>query len=395
MDTIQRMVNSTNPPSYYMPKGTEDFAALQNIKTQLGLAVLVAILSVHVADVFARFSKNKSPFVGVGWSFEPRMITAHRYVREAERVLNEGYNKFHGFFWVARHEMDMLLVSNHYADEMRSMPQDKLSSFEATAQNIFAKYSLPSYYKLDPTFRVRFIDRYMTAQLHTQTPAMVEEMDLAMEKVMPKCENDWVEYKTLDTNSYIIARVINRLLIGLPKCRDEAWLDLALRYTKSLFGVIVVMRCLPPFLHPIAGWLAPPTWKASNAVKEAQVMMKPLIQHHRERNASPAEMNGLDWIVQNASIEERNDDDVAIDLITLNLASVRTLGTLITNTLHELCIRPQYFDPLRQEIEENLKLSADQIKPALVRMQKLDSFMLESLSLNPGAMSKFFPPLPI
>ncbi len=64
----------------------------------------------------------------------------------------------------------------------------------------------------------------------------------------------------------------------------------------------------------------------------------------------------------------------------------------ITQTLYDLATRPEYIQPLREEIEP-LLAAEGWTKAAMSKMWKLDSFLKESMRYNGISMSMFRSPL--
>lgn len=57
-------------------------------------------------------------------------------------------------------------------------------------------------------------------------------------------------------------------------------------------------------------------------------------------------------------------------------------------TLFDLIARPEYIEPLREEILEALDTDGGWKKTTLTKMRKLDSFMKESQRFNGPSLSK-------
>lgn len=61
----------------------------------------------------------------------------------------------------------------------------------------------------------------------------------------------------------------------------------------------------------------------------------------------------------------------------------------MTNTLYELSIRPEYVELLREEVDQATRDHGEMSRSAIESMTKLDSFIKETMRLNPIGEGKF------
>lgn len=54
----------------------------------------------------------------------------------------------------------------------------------------------------------------------------------------------------MDLVRKVACRVINRAFIGLPKCRDQDWIDINNTFGKEVMKARVILGCFPSFLKP-------------------------------------------------------------------------------------------------------------------------------------------------
>lgn len=118
----------------------------------LGVLACVYFLQSSLAE-----SKTfKAPFVGFRSTWEPKFLVGLRFSNGALAHVTEGYNKVcnrqqkmympelvsdgsqfkaglleNGMFKIARNDADILVISNKYVDELRSLPDEKLSAIRA------------------------------------------------------------------------------------------------------------------------------------------------------------------------------------------------------------------------------------------------------------------------
>jgi cytochrome P450 len=75
--------------------------------------------------------------------------------------------------------------------------------------------------------------------------------------------------------------------------------------------------------------------------------------------------------------------------ITLQSLSTRNLSQSLTQVLYDLAIHPEYVEEMRQEAL-NAVAEHGWTKAAMTKMRKVDSFMKESLRLNPSGSCKYY-----
>ena len=120
------------------------------MKSSLGGTTLVALAVVLFARTAIQFyGGEKPPFAGFRVPLEPSFLVRLRFSWGALPMINEGYSKVRNlgrplhegelivgqfkdsFYRLARNDRDILVISNKYVDELRGLPQDKLSSIQA------------------------------------------------------------------------------------------------------------------------------------------------------------------------------------------------------------------------------------------------------------------------
>ncbi|EHK98539.1 putative Ent-kaurene oxidase [Glarea lozoyensis 74030] len=102
------------------------------------------------------------------------------------------------------------------------------------------------------------------------------------------------------------------------------------------------------------------------------------------------------WVLKYTKDSEKRDPAVlALNQIVLSFAAIHTSGMAVTHCLYDLAARPEYIQPLREEIEkviaeDGYEDDGDGIKKlkksSLPRLRKLDSFMKESQRHAPAGL---------
>lgn len=94
----------------------------------------------------------------------------------------------------------------------------------------------------------------------------------------------------------------------------------------------------------------------------------------------------LQWMMDESDEFDGQPHKLAHRLLILTLAAVHTTSMAATQTLFDLCVHPEYMEPLREEISQAVQEDGAFTKQTLTKLRKLDSFMRESQRLNPPSL---------
>jgi cytochrome P450 len=150
-----------------------------------------------------------------------------------------------------------------------------------------------------------------------------------------------------------------------------------------------------PILRPIAQYLIPEVRRIQADHEEAYQMLRPVLEARERTEAElgdeykkPNDM--LEWVRTRAIKNNDNSVDyreqAKIQLLTAT-AAIHTTRLATLHVLFDLAARPEYIDPLREELREVLaETNGVLTKQTLTHLKKLDSFMKESQRHNPPSL---------
>lgn len=159
------------------------------------------------------------------------------------------------------------------------------------------------------------------------------------------------------------------------------------------------LKAWRPILRPIAQYLIPEVRRIQADHEEAYQLLRPVLEA-RERaeenlgdeHKKPNDM--LEWVRARAT--KNNDKSVDyreqanIQLLTAT-AAIHTTRLATLHVLFDLAARPEYIDPLREELREVLaETNGVLTKQTLTHLKKLDSFMKESQRHNPPSLGVYY-----
>ncbi|KAF9772115.1 hypothetical protein IL306_010199 [Fusarium sp. DS 682] len=221
----------------------------------------------------------------------------------------------------------------------------------------------------------------------------------------------WTSVPLYKTMLRTVALLSGRSFVGLPLCRDEGWLQASIGYTVDCISIGDQLHAWNPVLRPIIGPFLPSVRSVRRYLRSAADLMAPLISHalQQEMSSKVQDLDGygsgtteargtfISWLLRHLPEELRTPDQVGLDQMLVSFAAIHTTSMALTKVVWELAKRPEYIDPLRDEINYVFELGqADtnirQVrigKEALTKLHKLDSFVKEVQRWCPSSFGEF------
>ncbi|KAF4208470.1 hypothetical protein CNMCM8980_005774 [Aspergillus fumigatiaffinis] len=321
--------------------------------------------------------------------FLPDFINRLMFIFVAPYLIKYGYEKYRDQpYRVLKADGDLLVLPPKYLPEIRHLPPSKLSGVDAQFENILGKYTNVL---IDSHLPVKTVHKGLTPAIGRVLPRLLDELQFAFQVEVPDCDDRWVPVNLYDMILGLVTRATSRVIVGENICRNPQWLETVTSYTVNLGVTVILLRPFPNFMRPLVAKVLPSVKKLRTQLRFVQKeLFIPMILARRE-----AEMNDpaylkpddfLQWMMDLA--EDDFDKDPAnisqMLLIVMALAVVHTSSMLMTHAIYDLMIRPEYIEPLREEIRETLKDGWDKVTQASFACQRrLDSFMRESQRFNP------------
>jgi cytochrome P450 len=199
----------------------------------------------------------------------------------------------------------------------------------------------------------------------------------------------------------VIARVSNRVFVGLPLCRNEAYLKSMGAFAQDVMTTTMLIRFVPKLLTPIFGrFLAIPN---NIHHRQSAALHLPLIKQRladiARKDTDPTfcweEPNDyLTWHIRLAraenNLEELDPERISRRLLPINFAAIHTTVFTITNCLLDL-LAPQSvntqerfpMDAIRAQSTKNFLASEGTwTKDSLAHLTYSDSAVRESMRVS-------------
>lgn len=187
-----------------------------------------------------------------------------------------------------------------------------------------------------------------------------------------------------------------RIFMGHPACRKDEWLRVSINFTYDMFMAAFTLRMFPPWMHIFVAPFVPARWRIRRQMKTAKRFVGEITRQHNEakRRGEKGQDTLLSWMIDHGTEKEASIPEMAARQCVLTLASIHTTSLSVSNILFDLCMHPQWFPVLRQEIEEVIqahgKIGEGKLghKQWLAKLEKMDSFIVEDQRINPPILRK-------
>ncbi|KAF5349586.1 hypothetical protein D9756_008948 [Leucocoprinus leucothites] len=336
------------------------------------------ILSIHLVVLFSTtlltlgYFSVKSPldtFPAVGHSsLITSYVTALRWTRHGDEILQEGYDKYAGrpFKVATMSKWIVILSGKQLLEDMKKAPDEVVSLRQAVAETMHVEYTLgrkPD----DGCYHIDTVRSPLTRHMINKFDDIRDEIVQSFKEYIPPAK-DWVTVPAFETLMHIICRTSNRYFVGLPLCRDPGYRVLNERFTHDVAISARIINSFPDFMKP---------WEVfNNRLKDHTASGK------IPRATNQGENDLVSWLLDTCTeSKHRSIDDLTMRVLTVNFAAIHTTSMAATQALFDLAIHPEYVMELRQEVKQALA-ELGWTKAALQRMHKVDSFLKESQRLN-------------
>lgn len=214
-------------------------------------------------------------------------------VTSMQETMREGYEKFSKSnkpfalptMWMG----GALVVLPPSMLHLLNKPRDELSSFDALLENAQFQYLMTDKDVWGNTIHFDIVRKNLTQKdMVPLAGIMAEEWDAAFRTCWGDSKGGMV-VNAWDSMVRIIARVALRIMVGLPGCRDENYLEQSRLYANAVLVDACFINCLPPAVRPVAGRLV-----ALRARYHQRKLLKILVPMVEERMRQCEEKEGQD-----------------------------------------------------------------------------------------------------
>ncbi|KAG8531165.1 uncharacterized protein KY384_004523 [Bacidia gigantensis] len=282
-------------------------------------------------------------------------------------------------------------------DHGRSGPQRAIKSCFLPQKFMLPWYTFKPF---DPS-KVDYVNQVILRDLNKNMtkifPAMRDEIDIALSMDLPT-STDWSEVDLSAQLLRLICRVSGRAFVGSELYGNEQWIDICCKlhqYTKDVFLSALKLRAVPSFLRPLAAMLIPDLYRVYKHHDRARNLIQPILQQREQdaenvaRYAKPNDT--IQWMHDLLPEEDKKDCALQGALqLAITAVSVQSTSKLIVNIMLNLMKHIEYVPILIEEIQPVLAgCNGEWTLESMTHLEKLDSFMRESLRYEPPLTATF------
>lgn len=357
---------------------------LQNVPV-VSIAAIVLAFSYFILLSFQR-GKLQAPLAAGHLNQKERQ---KKFLGDAMTLIQDGYAKFKNGLSMYRlttsDGSETVILSPKYTAELKNLGDDALSFNTAVEKSLAGKYC--GIGDKDVPVAIHVIKADLTPGLPRLMPVISEEIDLALERVLPPSE-DWTPVVVYSKLLDIVAQVSARVFVGEPLCRDPRWLQLSKDYTLKAFQASRAIKQWKPWMRPLVHRFVPEMRELYRVKAEAIEFMKPVSQGRQEAETKRDDFT--EWMKQKSSPEfAKAYEEQAYVQIQLALAAIHTTTMSVTHMIYDLAQHPECVEPLREELGSVLAETGGYQRETMAKLKKLDSFMKESQRCNPPGLTSF------
>jgi cytochrome P450 len=291
-------------------------------------------------------------------------------------------------------------------------PDHVLNQREVNSEFLHAERTMLHPHVIRDTVHGHIIRQELTKNLDSYAEDIVDEIKHALDHVWGSSEIDWNEVPLYNTMLEVVGRISNRVLVGLPLCRDKAYLQSTCSFARNVVITAGLINLLPPLLRPLLGPLITAYDKRHYRriakmifpiVKQRMVGFKPGTDY---RNPDYSKNNDyIQWALHDAFSHddpaERTPEMITKRLTVLSFAAIQSSVITITNAIFDIASSPRSGDIQQSLQDEVVSITSERQgqewkRASLASMIRVDSALRESMRLwgfiSRGVMKKVVAP---
>lgn len=202
----------------------------------------------------------------------------------------------------------------------------------------------------------------------------------------------WIRINPCDLFTRLIALSTSRMMAGDALRENEEWLNVASNYAVNVGITILLLRPVPKYLRPIVAPFLLTVRTMKKQLRFAKDLFIPMIHERRlaEQVKDPNYTKPDDFLQWMMDLSEEKNEVLDPDTLAHHMLLLVTLAVTHTSTmalchcLFDLVTRPEYIEPLREEMTRTLPDGWYKATQAALKDQaRLDSFLRESQRFAP------------
>lgn len=274
-------------------------------------------------------------------------------------------------------------------EDIKSLPENKVSAARELFRRAAGHYSKMGTNSVSAIKALR-ID--MTRKTST-IPVLIEESEYAFSTTLTKYK-DWTPVQVFPNANRIVALVSGRMFVGKELSRQEEWVSISMQWSIDVFALLRRTQRYPAWIQDYITPFLSQTKRVLQQRKRAKAFLGPAFEEQLDakRNGLPPPGNEeslATWMMKYLVPKHMRVESMVRHQLGISWASIHTTTAALTQIIFDLAARPEYQQPLREELDRALKECGGEFTATdLGKMMKMESFIKESLRLNPATIGK-------
>ncbi|XP_014561396.1 hypothetical protein COCVIDRAFT_33745 [Bipolaris victoriae FI3] len=322
-----------------------------------------------------------------------RRYQAWAYLVRGPKMIQEAFNKADGkpFELFAPDSRYVYVSDPQQIQEIDRASGTILSLYAASRQILQPMYTMHGFNHFDArgTEEAGFI-RALRTLLINNLPKILPDLNYI---IRTRFQELHAEHPVIDDKkqSAILPMILKLVVLanalvffGKDLAKDEQFMVHALAYIEETMICAEVLRLVPSFLKPIIGNIIARRLKSHTVIYN---MMLPIVQERcLERDAAklgqkaPEYVDCIQWLMDTSPKNAlKTPERIVHELMAIWFGSVHPVAVTVTVAIEDLCLHPEYVEPLRAECTAQY---AD-FERTGTGLALLDSFIKESARITP------------
>ncbi|EXJ72289.1 uncharacterized protein A1O5_04793 [Cladophialophora psammophila CBS 110553] len=319
------------------------------------------------------------------------------FLSDSLSAIMKGYNEYSkkGKHFLLRTPRQVYFIAApRCLEEIRKISDNQLSQPAAAITIFQIKHNFHEALEND-SYHFNVVRGKMRQALGFHLDSLTEESRHAFDVEIGGREGEWNELNVWNVTCKIVTRMVNRMLVGEPLCRNEEYLQFSCDIAPSVFDTALRIRNYPDFMKTIMMYFMTER-KRQQALANKHLL--PIIKQRMAMLRDPAAKQKTDrpndtiqWLLDMTPPEKMDPEILLHRLVHINVNAIHAPAYTITECIFDLCRHPEIHEELRTEISEVLGLHREGggwSKENIDRLLKLDSFIRESSRLTPMSAIK-------
>ncbi|CAG8958655.1 hypothetical protein HYFRA_00011496 [Hymenoscyphus fraxineus] len=353
--------------------------------------LIVIIISTIICSPFLKIFRKS-------WQRVLKRFQAWNYLFKGVEIVQAAFDKAGGqpFEVFAPDNRYVFVSSPKHIEELDRAPSSVLSMEAATKQMLQPQYTMHGHNWFD--HRGTEGCGFIKALRHMLTDNLPQILPDLTTLVGARFAELCAESPTMNgSREVLLYPAITKLVVlcnsvsffGRDLAKNEAFMTSALEHVEQTFICAEVVRLLPKALAPLVGKLLAMRLGAHKTIYDT---LLPVAQQRcRERDQKDlgqqvpihlmqVQNDCIQWILDTSPRKNPwTPARVVHEIIAIWFGSVHGISITVTFAIHDLCLHPEYRDPLRQELINQYT----RLETTGVGLPLLDSFIKESARLSP------------